>query len=91
MSGCRHLKSPDAVLDYVEDWSVWLDGDTIATSQWQVAIPGLSITEQAKSVATATVWLSGGQQGRQYKVTNTITTAGGRTASRSITVIIHQL
>ena len=27
-------KDPDAVLDYSVDWSLWLAGDTISSSEW---------------------------------------------------------
>ena len=27
-------KDPDAVLDYSVDWSLWLAGDEISTSEW---------------------------------------------------------
>ena len=27
-------KDPDAVLDYSVDWSLWLAGDQISTSEW---------------------------------------------------------
>jgi len=91
MSACRHIKSPDAVLDYLEDWGGWLAGDTIASSSWAASDPGLEVESGDATDSVTTVWISGGVEGRRYTVTNTIVSAGGRTASRSITVIVHQL
>lgn len=82
-------KDPDAVLDYRIDWSVWLAsaaGDTLVTSDWE-AEPGITIDDDDHDTTSATVWLSGGTVDTQYKVTNHVTTAGGRTDDR--TLIIH--
>lgn len=97
------IKAPDEDLDYLFDWAgatapgPWLTGgDTIATSTWTVTgIPGLIIVPgpltmhtTSNSPTTATVWLSGGTVAAQYAVENTIVTAGGRTAVRTLTVSI---
>ena len=67
-------------LDYVANWATWLDTDTIATSGWS-GDTGITVGSSSNTTTTATVNLSGGTEGRTYKVTNTITTAGGRTAT----------
>lgn len=71
-------KAPGDVLDYVIDYSVWLGADTIDTSTWNTP-PGLSEDSDSNTTTTTTVWLSEGQVGQVYRVTNTITTVGGRT------------
>ena len=79
-------KDPDAVLDYEVDWSEWLGGsDTIATSTWS-APEGITIVTDSNTTTTATVWLSGGTARQSYNVTNHITTDGGRTDERTITI-----
>lgn len=78
-------KDPNAVLDYTIDWTRWLAGDQIATSEW-LAPSGLTKMADSKTAASATVWLSGGTAGELYTVTNRITTAGGRTEDRSFTI-----
>ncbi len=78
-------KDPDAVLDYAIDWSLWLAGDEIATSDWSVPV-GLTKVTDTKTAVKTTVWLSGGQAGQSYTVTNRITTTGGRTEDRSFTI-----
>ena len=83
-------KDPDETLDFTIDWSDWLvDSDTISSSAWDVPV---GITEVSKSNDTTTAWifLSGGTDGAEYKLTNTIVTAGGRTAQRTIQILVDE-
>ena len=82
-------KDPNAVLDYTVDWTRWLAGDQIATSDWLVPT-GLAKMADSKTGSTATVWLSGGTAGQSYTVTNRITTAAGRTEDRSFIVTVEE-
>lgn len=83
-------KDPGAVLDYVVDWSAWLpDGDTIDTSTFTVE-DGITKASEAASDTTATVWLSGGEANQSYAVVNRITTLGGRTDERTITILVRE-
>jgi hypothetical protein len=83
-------KDPDAVLDYSVDWSAWLAGDQIASSEWLLEQGALIEIVTATSTATkATVWLRGGQKGTTYLVTNRIVTSGGRTDDRTISVKVE--
>ena len=82
-------KDPDAILDYINDWSDWLDGDTISTSTW-TAEEGITVVSSTESNTTSTVWLSGGSVGTMYLVTNRIVTTAGRTDDRSIHIRIIQ-
>lgn len=70
------IKDPIAILDYEVDWSKWLSGDIIIASEWTA--PGLIIQATSFSDSAAVVWLSGGDANQRYKVTNQITTSGGR-------------
>ncbi|MCC6362142.1 MAG: hypothetical protein IT165_01380 [Bryobacterales bacterium] len=83
------VKDPNAVLDYYVDWTRWLNGDAIATSVWAVTA-GLTVANDTHTTTAATVWLSGGVVGETYRVTNRITTAGGRTEDRSFDVKIAE-
>ena len=74
----KGLSSILSFKDYTVDWTAWLAGDTIATSNWSVPT-GLTQTSASSSTAAATIWLSGGTVPNDYEVHNTITTAGGRT------------
>ena len=79
----RFLKDPNAVLDYVNDWSEWLGTDTISTSTWVVPT-GITKDSDSKTDTSTTIWLSGGTAGTRYTVVNRIVTVGGRTEDRSL-------
>jgi hypothetical protein len=85
------VKDPDAILDYGFDWTLWLDGDTIATSSW-ILDAGISIQQGTATYnnTKTSVYISGGVKDGNYKVTNRITTASGRTDDRSFTLRVRQ-
>jgi hypothetical protein len=84
------IKDPQAVLDYGEDWSPWLQtGETISTSTWTVD-PGITKGTDTKTTTTTTVWLSAGTVGTTYSATNHITTSLGRTDERTITILVQE-
>ncbi|WIF20493.1 hypothetical protein SEA_JFLIX2_2 [Rhodococcus phage Jflix2] len=76
-------KDPGAKLDYHFDWIRWLEaGESITTSTFEVTA-GLTV-ENTENVATnTTVWLSGGQRGQAYTITNRVVTSAGRIDERS--------
>jgi hypothetical protein len=82
-------KDPHAVLDYTIDWTRWLAGDHIASSEWLVPA-GLTKVGDSRTGSSATVWLSGGTAGQMYTVTNRITTTGGRPEDRSFTIRVEE-
>jgi hypothetical protein len=79
-------KAPAEKLDFQVDWTAFLEGDTIASSDWSVEDENEDITLSAPSFAssTADVWAEGGNIGYTYALTNTIVTAAGRTESRTL-------
>ena len=83
-------KDPDAVLDYSVDWSLWLAGDQISSSEWLLEEGALlqQVTE-SNTTTKATVWLRGGHAGTTYLVTNRIVTVGGRTDDRTLSVKVE--
>lgn len=84
-----YFKDPDAVLDWVWDWSEWLaPGETISVSVMTVSA-GLNLDSQSNTLSTATAWLSGGTPSTPYQVTNHVTTSAGRTDDRSITIRVQ--
>jgi len=85
----RFVKDPDAVLDYQINWLAWLDGDTISTSEWE-APTGITIDSDSATTSATTVWLSSGTAGDSYLIVNRITTDGGRTDDRSITISVAE-
>ena len=85
-----YTKDPNAVLDYVIDWSDWLGAsETISSSAFTVAT-GLTKDSESDTDTTAIVWLSGGTAGTDYLVTCRITTNQARTDDRSVTIRVRQ-
>lgn len=80
-------KDPVAVLDYSVNWATWLGSDTISTSTWDVP-PGITKDSDTNTTTAATIWLSGGSLGQNYRITNRIVTVAGRTDERTIYVNI---
>lgn len=80
------LKDPDAVLDYVWDWSQWLQAGEAITSYSVIAPTGITKASDARDGALIVAWLSGGTNGQSYQVTCRTTTNQGRTDDRSITL-----
>jgi len=80
-------KDPQAKLDYQFDWGTnWLEtGDTIESVVWTVP-SGLTKESQSNTTTTATVWLSGGVDGRSYDIICQITTDDGREDQRTFTL-----
>lgn len=87
MSSTFFTKDPNAVLDFTVNWTTWLNGDTIATSNFTVP-SGIVKDSQSNSTTSSTVWLSGGTEGSIYDVLNRITTAGGRTEDKTLTIYV---
>lgn len=92
-------KDPNENLDYDIDWAGTVDapgrafGDALASSVW--AITGnddtvLVIGITSFSTTIAKVWLSGGTLKVNYKLTNTVTTVGGRTMEKSGYLLIKE-
>jgi hypothetical protein len=87
----RVVKDPNAVLDYVVDWSAWLEkssNDIISSVVWVVPA-GITKSSTAFDTTTATVWLSGGSLNKVYTITCRMTTVGGRTEDYSFEVSIQ--
>lgn len=88
-SAYNFIKDPAAILDYSWDWSQWLQtGETITTSTITPS-PGLTIQSSSFTSTVATAWVKGGTAGQPYTVTNEITSSGGRTANRTISIRVQ--
>lgn len=85
----KYPKDPDATLDYGFDWSPWLEKDeTVATSEW-ILSDGLTKESDQKTSTNTRVWITGGEDGRSYQVTNRITTSMGRTDDRTLLIRVQ--
>lgn len=84
------IKDPQSTLDYTVDWTSWMAaGDAISSVVWTVP-SGITQASVSATDTTATIWLSGGTVGQSYNVQCKITTSGGRTDERTITIIVRQ-
>lgn len=88
------IKDPEATLDYSVDWGAeYLSGDALVESGWTVSPGepgGLSIVGNRFDLLMATVEVEGGIAGRIYRLTNHVSTAEGRSDSRSILVRVER-
>ena len=87
------LKDPAATIDYAVDWqAAYLDGQTIAMSQWSVApsgAGGMTVTDAGHAAGRTAVTLAGGQRGGLYRLTNRVTLSDGRSDERSLDVRVE--
>ena len=80
-------KDPDAILDYVWDWTGWLgDGETIDTAT--ITPTGVDLVDHKVDGPTVVARLSGGQTGQPAQATCHIVTSTGQHDDRTIRLII---
>lgn len=88
------VKDPNAVLDYVFDWSTWLDAlpDTIASRDVVVEDGACTVVQSVINGKTVVVWLSGGTVNSTCRVRCRITTNStpARVDDRTIYVKIRE-
>jgi hypothetical protein len=81
-------KDPNAVLDYIFDWTAWLVADVIQTATPAIidfATTGGVIDSSAISGGNKViVWVSGGIVGQTIGLRCRIATTGGRTDDRTV-------
>lgn len=86
-------KAPEATLAYTLDLNDAVDpwlaaGETITTATFTCE-DGITIDQQTNNTTTATVKLSGGSVGIDYRITLTWTTSAGSTDSRYFTARVR--
>ena len=86
-----NIKTEEGVLSYGFNWGSWLEGDTLASSEWEDLDGGLTIEEDSFTAAGITsVKVSGGNDGEIHRLLNTITTTtNGFTDSRTKVIQIN--
>ena len=88
------VKNPESTLDYLFDWSEWMNvGDRIKTFDINIedqpnTTENLIVVQKAKMSKRIIVWLTGGQRNKKYKISCKITTINGRTETSSRTIRI---
>ena len=82
-------KHPASVIRAGFDWSDWLNGDAIESSEWAVSPSDGSLVVSNGGIDgdETSVQLTGGVQYETYRVTNTITTDAGRVETWTFDVI----
>lgn len=83
-----YKQDPEANLDWIFDWNLWLGEFEFISSAQFITDPGITVTNNSSTQKTATVWLSGGTEGQTYRITCRVTTNEGRTDDRSFTLRI---
>ncbi|MFC7048902.1 hypothetical protein [Emcibacter nanhaiensis] len=91
------LKDPSAVVDFSIDWGAdYLQaGEDILASSWSIfpddGDSSLAIDQEAgPETGVTAVFVSGGQSGVIYRLTNHISTSQGRADERSLTIRVEQ-
>jgi hypothetical protein len=77
---------PDSTEDFEFTLAADLDGDTIDTVTF-VLPDGLTEESSSNTDTTATIFVSGAECGRTYRITCRYTTAGGRSRDKTLRVI----
>ena len=88
----EHQQFQHEVLDYKFDWSNWLDsGDVIVGHNIDIYPVGLQNQGDAlvDTNDQVVVFLQGGGKGITYKVSCTVSTQQGRTATRFFKLKVH--
>lgn len=83
-----YKQDPNANLDWIFDWNLWLGEFEYITVATFITDPGITVTANSHTQKTATVWISGGTEGQTYNITCRITTNEGRIDDRSFTLRI---
>ena len=84
------FKQPADVLDYDVEYGDWLpDGDALSQATALADSTDLSINSVQVIGTMVKVWISGGIDGAQYKVTVTATTNDGRVKEADFTIRVR--
>lgn len=84
----RLRKDPASVLDFVWDWTRWLNGTEAITSITVTVPSGITLDSSAHLSGVVTAWISGGTNGQVYTLVCEITTDEGRTDIRRMIIAV---
>lgn len=79
-----YQKDPEAVLDYIFDWSDWLEVGEVITTASITAPTGITVSSQAFTSTQVTAWVTGGVVNVSYRIECKITTNLLRTDVRGV-------
>lgn len=87
----KFTKQPADVQDYDIDFTEYLTSQSDTAVSHTVAVEtGITIVASALASGVVKTFLSGGTNGQQYKLTATITTAGGRVKQAEIIIKVKE-
>ena len=81
-------KDPNEAEKYTIDWTNYLNGDTISSTDWysgDSTTTGLTLSE-SNTTTSASATISGGYHGAKYVLTNRIVTAAGYTKEKKLII-----
>lgn len=78
-------KDPDDVIDYEFNWGPWLRDDEVISAEFLLP-DGLTEVSSSFSSTRCQILVGGGIRGRVYRITNRVTTVGGRTKDQTIRI-----
>ncbi len=88
----RFTKQPNDVLDYTIDLTKWMaSGDTVSSSTASASPSGLTVSVTNGTTSSPKVWASGGTDGKEYQITLTVVTTGGRTKEFEFKLVVVAL
>jgi hypothetical protein len=82
-------KDPNSRTDFAFDWSADLEGDTLETSEFLLP-DGLTQESVFLEDTRTAIFVSGGSAGSVYRITNRVTTSGGRAWDKTIYVKVTE-
>ena len=85
-------KQPVEVKDFDIDYSEWLTtGDNVESAPVVVATTGLTVNSVFVNNPRIKIWVAGGTDGTQYKLTVTMTTADGRVKQDEFKIKVKEI
>ncbi|MFN9291054.1 MAG: hypothetical protein ACK6EB_23535 [Planctomyces sp.] len=88
----KFSKQPVEVQDYDIDFNEYLTSQSDTASSFVVAAdPGVTIASSSLVAGVVKVFVSGGLDGEQYKISATVTTTGGRVKQADILIKVKEI
>jgi len=85
-------QQPEEILDYGVDLTKWIiTGDSVISSIAKSSPSGLNTTVSNGTTSVPKVWVSGGVNDTEYKVTLTVITNGGRTKEFEFKIVVVEI
>ena len=83
-------KDPNSTLDYLVNWSTWLQVGEVITDHEVVKQGSIVIDSSTNDDTTVTVWISGGQIGEYTQVTTRVSTNQGRIEDKTFRLVVKE-